>query len=164
MERHLHLQQLCEESFAKESHSSALRRALLCQVRRQPGPFELHCMVMYKRKMAKHQMHHTWHGPARVIGKDIHGYWLLHRGMPILAHANNLRRAVESGVHCQRGILDLTKEIPDNTFELVDDEGFTVRMIEDKADGWQIRAEHCPAFLKTNPANLSVPTLIQAEL
>ena len=88
MERRLHLQQLCEESFAKASHNSALRRVLLSQVRRQPGPFELHSMVMYKRKMAKHAMHHTWHGPARVIGKDVHGYWLIHRGMPILAHPN----------------------------------------------------------------------------
>ena len=233
MERRLHLQQLCEESFAKASHNSAVRRALLSQVRRQPGPFELHCVVMCKRKMAKHQMHHTWHGPARVIGKDIHGYWLIHRGMPILARANNLRRAVESemfenpgagpveaedddgedgaggghGPKGQRGILDLTKEIPDNPVESVDDAGFTgesrfggglpmshpsdlpaqsfeppdlpydpeneyfpedlidpqrlpedLQMIEDKADGWQVRAEHGPAFPKTNPTHLIVPT------
>ena len=232
MERRLHLQQLCEESFAKASHNSALRRALLSQVRRQPGPFELHSMVMYKRKMAKHQMHHTWHGPARVIGKDIHGYWLIHRGMPILAHANNLRRAVDSemfenpgagpmededdndddgqvgghGPKGQRGVLDLTKEIPDNPMESMEDEvagqsrfgeGLPMshpserpeqsfeppdlpynpdeeyypedlldpkplpedlQMIEDKADGWQVRAGHGLTFLKTNPTNFIVPT------
>ena len=144
MERRLHLQQLCEESFDKASHNSALRRVLLSQVRRQPGPFELHCMVMYKRKMAKHAMHHSWHGPARVIGKDVNGYWLIHRGMPILAHANNMRRAVDSEMHNnpgaapveddddgapddgpkpggQRGFLDLTKEIPDNPTEDLED-------------------------------------------
>lgn len=169
--------------------------------------------------MAKHQMQHTWHGPARVIGKDLHGYWLIHRGMPILAHANNLRRAVDSemfgnpgarpmededddddgpggghGPKAQRGILDLTKEIPDNPMESVEDDVFTgesrfgdglpmshpsdrpeneyfpedlldpkplpedLQMIEDKADGWQVRAGHGPTFLKTNPTNFIVPT------
>ena len=101
-------------------------------------------MVMYKRKMAKHAMHHTWHGPARVIGKDVHGYWLIHRGMPILAHPNNMRRAVDSEMYdnpgappaddedgddgpsegpmpgSQRGVLDLTREIPDNPIERAD--------------------------------------------
>ena len=140
MESRLHLQQLCEESFAKASHNSALRKVLLSQVRTQPGPFELHTMVMYKRKGLKHTIHHQWHGPARVIGKDIHGYWLIHRGMPILAHPNNMRRAVESEMHTmiegdhdddeggpkmgQRGFLDLSKSIPDNPrLESIHDEG-----------------------------------------
>ena len=59
MERRLHLQQLCEESFAKANRNSALQRVLLSQGRRQPEPFELHSMVMYKQKMAKHAMPHT---------------------------------------------------------------------------------------------------------
>lgn len=60
-------------------------------------------MVMYKRKMAKHAMHHTWHGPARVIGKDVNGYWLIHRGMPVLAHASSMRHAIESEMYSNPG-------------------------------------------------------------
>ena len=134
MMKRLELQQSCEQSFIKASHNSALRRALLAQVRRQPGPFEMHSVVMYKRLGgAKSALHHRWHGPARVIGKDIHGYWLVHRGVAVLAHPNNMRRAVEDEIlestetwpkdnvpEGQRGFLDLSKEIPP---EVLEDEG-----------------------------------------
>ena len=131
MMKRLELQQSCEQSFVKASHNSALRRSLLAQVRRQPGPFEMHSVVMYKRLGgAKSALHHRWHGPARVIGKDIHGYWLVHRGVAVLAHPNNMRRAVEdeildsteswskdNGPSGQRGFLDLSKEIPKESLE-----------------------------------------------
>ncbi len=131
MMKRLELQQSCEQSFVKASHNSALRRSLLAQVRRQPGPFDMHSVVMYKRLGgAKSALHHRWHGPARVIGKDIHGYWLVHRGVAVLAHPNNMRRAVEDEIlesseswpkddtpGGQRGFLDLSKEIPKESLE-----------------------------------------------
>ena len=46
-----------------------------------------------KEKDGKTCYAHTWHGPARVIGKDVNGYWLIHRGMPVLAHASQQHAA-----------------------------------------------------------------------
>ena len=146
MMKRLQLQQSCEQSFIKASHNSALRRSLLAQIRRQPGPFEMHSAVMYKRLGgAKSALHHRWHGPARVIGKDIHGYWLVHRGVAVLAHPNNMRRAVEDEIldsteswpkddspQGQRGFLDLSKEIPRESLE--DDSHFRRLQHSDKED------------------------------
>ena len=126
MAQRLDLIGMCEESFVKANHSAALKRAILAQVRRQPGPFEQHSLVMYRRKgPLKHMLHHQWHGPARVIGKDEMGYWLIHRGFPVLAHPNNMRKMVadeiaqseepsfSNGPRGQRGFIDVSKPIND---------------------------------------------------
>ena len=131
MQYRLKLLQDCEEAFVKANHSATLRRALLAQTRSQPGPFELHSMVMYKRKPLKRKVYQQWQGPARVIGKDIHGYWLIHRGVPVLAHPNNLRRAIaeedlvliegDDGPdrrHEQQGYLDLSQPIDNDPIVL----------------------------------------------
>lgn len=34
-----------------------------------------------------------WHGPVRVIGEDHHGWWVIHRGWPILVNREQLRSA-----------------------------------------------------------------------
>ena len=178
MMKRLELQQSCEQSFIKASHNSALRRALLAQVRRQPGPFEMHSVVMYKRLGgAKSALHHRWHGPARVIGKDIHGYWLVHRGVAVLAHPNNMRRAVEDEVlestdfwpkdnlpEGQRGFLDLSKEIPP---ESLDDEGFgEMRTSQQQQQGeeeepWDI---HEPPIIVDGYDQLPEPQQLPEEL
>ena len=116
----------------------------------KPGPFEMHSVVMYKRLGgAKSALHHRWHGPARVIGKDIHGYWLVHRGVAVLAHSNNMRRAVEEILDSteswpkddspqgQRGFLDLSKEIPKESLE--DDSHFG-RFQRSEQEDWGCRA------------------------
>ena len=72
MEMRLHSQQLCAESFAKASHNSALRRAL-SQVRRQPGPFELHCMVQGEDGKAPDAAHMAWTSSCHWEGPP----WLL---------------------------------------------------------------------------------------
>ena len=126
MTQRLDLIRMCEESFVKANHSAALKRAMLAQVRRQPGPFEQHSLVMYRRKgPLKHMLHHQWHGPARVIGKDEMGYWLIHRGFPVLAHPNNMRKMVadeiaqfeepslSNGPGGERGFIDVSKPIND---------------------------------------------------
>ena len=114
---------MCEESFVKANHSATLKRAFLAQVRRQPGPFEQHSLVMYRRRdQLKHLLHRQWHGPARVIGRDEMGYWLVHRGFPVLPHRNNMRKMVADEVtqwgdpslsdapRGQRGLIDASDE------------------------------------------------------
>ncbi len=177
MMKRLELQQSCEQSFVKASHNSALRRSLLAQVRRQPGPFEMHSVVMYKRLGgAKSALHHRWHGPARVIGKDIHGYWLVHRGVAVLAHPNNMRRAVEDEIlesseawpkdnlpEGQRGFLDLSKEIPPESLE--DDSIWDMRhgQQEDQEEPlWNMDEE--PPIIVDGPEQLPEPQELPEEL
>ena len=82
------LQQSCARSFVLASHKASFRRPLLAQVCRQPGPFEMHKVVMYKRLGgAKSAL-------PRLIGKGIHGSLLAHRRVAVLAHPNNMGRAV----------------------------------------------------------------------
>ena len=92
MAQRMKLLQDCEHASVKANRSASLRRALLSQTRQQPGPFEMRLLVMYKRKGLKRKAYKQWHGPARVIGKDLQGYWIIHKGTPILPH--NLRRAI----------------------------------------------------------------------
>ena len=118
MAQRMKLLQDCEHAFVKANHSASLRRALLSQTRQQPGPFDMHSLVMYKRKGLKHEVYKQWHWP----GKDLHGYWIIHRGTPILAHPHNLRRAIAEEQELmlddegsllpkngQQGFLDLSK-------------------------------------------------------
>ena len=122
MSQRMKLLQDCEHAFVKANHSASLRRALLSQTHQQPGPFDMHSLVMYKRKGLKHKVYKQWHGPAREIGKDLHGYWIIHKGTPILAHPHNLRRAIAEEHELmledddtmlpktgQQGFLDLSK-------------------------------------------------------
>ena len=122
MAQRMKLLQDCEHAFVKANHSASLRRALLSQTRQQPGPFDMRSLVMYKRKGLKHKAYKQWHGPARVIGRDLHGYWIIHRGTPILAHPHNMRRAIAEEQELmledegsllpkngQQGFLDLSK-------------------------------------------------------
>ena len=131
MAQRLDLIRMCEESFVKANHSASLKRAILAQVRRQPGPFEQHSLVMYRRREPlKHLLHRQWHGPARVIGKDEMGYWLIHRGFPVLAHPNNMRKMVadevaqlgepslSGGPKGQRGYIDASKPIEEEPHEV----------------------------------------------
>ena len=37
-------------------------------------------------------------GPVRVIGHDVHGVWLIHRGTPILAAAEQLRASTQDEI------------------------------------------------------------------
>ena len=75
----LRLQESCEVAFHQAANSSALRRAVLARTRPQPGPFERGTWVHYWRSRGgKRQAFRRWHGPARVIGRDQHGYWVIH--------------------------------------------------------------------------------------
>lgn len=94
MAQRMKLLQDCEKAFVQPNHSASLRRKVLAQTRQQPGPFELRSLVTYNRSGLKRKAYKVWRGPARVVGKDVQGYWLVHRGTPILAHPNNLRRAI----------------------------------------------------------------------
>eukprot|EP00959_Pyramimonas_sp_CCMP1952_P201358 4210936-Pyramimonas_sp.AAC.1 len=74
----LRLQEACEIAFHQSAKSLALRRAVLSKTRPQPGPFERGEWVHYWRiGGGKHDLHRKWQGPARVIGKDQFGYWLI---------------------------------------------------------------------------------------
>ena len=92
-------------------------------------------LVMYKRKGLKRKVYKQWHGPARVIGKDLQGCWFIHRGSPILAHPRNLRRAIAEEQELmledddtlpsrpggQQGFLDLSK--PQDPIDLDEENG-----------------------------------------
>ena len=152
MAQRLDLIRMCEESFVKANHSASLKRAILSQVRRQPGPFEQHSLVMYRRRdPLKHLLHRQWHGPARVIGKDEMGYWLIHRGFPVLAHPNNMRKMVadeveqlgepslSGGPKGQRGFIDVSKPINDNA-----DDGAHPRHSQEELDEFEKELEMGP--------------------
>ena len=158
MAQRLDLIRMCEESFVKANHSASLKRAILSQVRRQPGPFEQHSLVMYRRREPlKHLLHRQWHGPARVIGKDEMGYWLIHRGFPVLAHPNNMRKMVADeveqlgepslsggGPKGQRGFIDVSKPITENA-----NEGDPPRHSQEELDEFEKELEMGPVTKKT---------------
>ena len=90
----LQLEQVCSEAFFKAANSDTLRRTILSRLRPQPGPFEQGDLLMYWRSHnLKQNLHDQWHGPARCLGKDAHGYWLIHNRIPILAAPTLLRKA-----------------------------------------------------------------------
>ena len=92
----LKLEQTCSEAFFRASNSSGLRRAALARTRPQPGPFERGELLMYWRSHnLKRNLHGHWHGPARCFGRDEHGYWLVHRRIPMLCSPDFLRRAAQ---------------------------------------------------------------------
>ena len=71
----LELDRVCSEAFFKAANSSALRRTLLARLRPQPGPFEIGELLMYwRRHNLKQNLHDSWHGPARCLGRDVNGY------------------------------------------------------------------------------------------
>ena len=67
---------------------------MLARTRPQPGPFARGELLMYWRTHnLKRNLHAQWHGPARNLGQDVHGYWLVHRRIPLLCAPALLRRA-----------------------------------------------------------------------
>ena len=154
MAQRLDLIRMCEESFVKANHSATLKRAILSQVRKQPGPFEQHSLVMYRRRdPLKHLLHRQWHGPARVIGRDEMGYWLIHRGFPVLAHPNNMRKMVAdeiaqsevpslgNGPKGQKGFIDVSKPIED---ELDGEEGQHPDEVQQDLDDFEREIQQGP--------------------
>ena len=45
-----------------------------------------------------------WQGPARVIGRDVHGFWLVRRGWPLLVNREQLRLATRSELQAWRWV------------------------------------------------------------
>lgn len=82
----LQIEQVCSEAFFRAASSSALRRSVLSRLRPQPGPFDPGELLMYWRASdRKKNLHGRWHGPARCLGRDANGDWLVHNRIPILA-------------------------------------------------------------------------------
>ena len=46
----------------------------------------------------KQNLHDQWHGPARCLGRDRNGYWLIHNRIPILSSPSLLRRATQEEI------------------------------------------------------------------
>ena len=45
-----------------------------------------------------------WQGPARIVGRDVNGYWLAHRGFPVLVSKDQLRHASRREIQAWRWV------------------------------------------------------------
>ena len=89
----LELDRVCSEAFFKATNSSALRRTLLARLRPQPGPVETDELLMkWSRHNLKQNLHDSWFGPARYLGRGVNGYWLIHNRIRPLCAPTLLRR------------------------------------------------------------------------
>lgn len=99
----LEIRVACAANHTRAMNSAAVRSAALQSVHRKEIEPLSGAVVYYwrndgKLKPKRFAGFSRWLGPARVIGRDVNGYWLIHRGFPVLVNAKQLRYANEKGV------------------------------------------------------------------
>lgn len=102
------LRELAATTFIQAMSSEKARRTVLAGVTRRPiYIYKRGDVVYYWRgeglyKSKRFAGASRWLGPARLIGRDVHGWWCIHRGYPVLVNEAQLRRASDQEVRAWR--------------------------------------------------------------
>lgn len=89
----LAIREAAEKAMVKLDHSQTIRSAVLAGSRATRPRRVCAGDVVHFWRSTGNRKRGEFVGPARVIGKDQHGWWLVHRGTPVLADERQLRHS-----------------------------------------------------------------------
>lgn len=101
--RYLRIREHCSIAFHRITNDAVVRN-LLCQGPRGPPIIKPRSgdVVFFWRGGevdGKHLGIGRWIGPARVLGQDKHGFWMIYRATPVLANPDQVRLPTEAEKH-----------------------------------------------------------------
>jgi len=108
----LNYRESARRAFHKTDNSEALRRTLLQPPRRLPPTVSPGSICHFwrwhggPRQQSGAPREGRWYGPARAIGKDIKGIWLIYRGTPTLVAAEQPRMSTSDEKQAWREVRD----------------------------------------------------------